>query len=100
MGTPPMNLFPRGLFVPGKTTGVRPEHLILSSPSDPVRPGDARFDATVDFTESLGSETLVHLKLRTGGGEALAIARVAGFSPLRSGDAVVASFDPGRAAEF
>ncbi len=42
------------------TLGVRPEHMKISSPSD-GRPG-----GTVLYTEALGAETLVHIKLADG----------------------------------
>ena len=100
IGTPPMNLFPRGTLHFGKTVGVRPEHV------SPVPLGDGRGDlgpgaalpATVDFVEPLGPETLVHAVTDQMGFRA--VARVAGFSPLKAGDRVALVCDMSRAVEF
>ena len=99
IGTPPMNLFPKGLFKPGKTTGVRPEHIVVLSPaSSPAPDGMAAMAGVVDFTECLGSETLVHL--RVAGVDKDVISRANGFFPLRAGDEVSVCFDPSKTVEF
>lgn len=66
IGTPPMNIFPPGFFGP-KTCGLRPEYIEISP--------DSPLSAKVEFCEALGSETIVHcrikdmpLAVRTGGG--------------------------------
>ncbi len=94
IGTPPMNLFPPGALHASKTVGVRPEHVSLR-PGEPVGP---ELPATVDFVEPLGSETLVHVVISPAGFRA--VARVAGFSPLKAGDRVAAACDMSRAVEF
>ena len=53
IGSPPMNLVPRG----GKLLGVRPEHL------EPCAEGDAALVADVDLVEQLGADVLVHGKV-------------------------------------
>ncbi|MBQ5795049.1 MAG: ATP-binding cassette domain-containing protein [Kiritimatiellae bacterium] len=57
IGTPPMNVFPAGVFSERKT-GLRPEHVAIAGD------GSGGFEAEVDFVESLGSETLVHVIFR------------------------------------
>lgn len=91
IGTPPMNLFPPGTLDPACTVGLRPEHLRLASAGDGLA-------ATVDFTEPLGPETLVHVVLKTGG--RAAIVRVPGFAPYRAGDAITLIPDPARTVVF
>ena len=60
IGTPPMNLFPPGVLDLGRTVGLRPEHVAisLSPPAD-----GAALEASVDFVEPLGPETIVHCVL-------------------------------------
>jgi sn-glycerol 3-phosphate transport system ATP-binding protein len=50
IGSPPMNLVPRG----GKLLGVRPEDL------EPCAQGEAMLTAQVDLVEQLGADILVH----------------------------------------
>ena len=88
IGTPPMNLFPAGTLGP-KLTGLRPEHIALGQPGE----GE---EATVDFLEPLGSETLVHLLFR---GTAV-IVRLPGFASFRPGEKVALVPDMRRAIEF
>ena len=88
IGTPPMNLFPPGTLGP-KTVGLRPEHIALGKPGE----GD---EATVDFVEPLGSETLVHLVFRG----ASVIVREPGFSAHRPGEKVALRPDMSRSVEF
>ena len=94
IGTPPMNLFPIGTLSPLRTVGLRPEHIRLGA--DPG--ADAPSAATVDFTEPLGSETLVHLKF---GPTAFSVTvRVAGFAACRAGERVALLPDMAHAVEF
>jgi ABC-type sugar transport system ATPase subunit len=57
IGTPPMNLFPPGVLDLGRTVGVRPENIRIST--DGTADGKG-LPATVDLVEPLGNETLVH----------------------------------------
>ena len=82
IGTPPMNVFPPGVLVPGRTAGIRPEHIRLA-PADGTAAG---VEAEVDFVEPLGPETLVHVVVR--GSSLAAVVRVPGFASARHGDAV------------
>jgi ABC-type sugar transport system ATPase subunit len=76
IGTPPMNLFPPGVLAPG-TVGLRPEHIALGE-------DDGGMSAQIDFVESLGSESLVHVDFRG----VLVTVRIPGFSSLRAGGKV------------
>lgn len=86
IGTPPMNLLPPGTLDPNRTVGIRPEHISIVEGSE----------ATVDFVEPLGSETLVHLSYR---GMALVV-RVQGFASHAPGSRIGFSFDMERAVFF
>ncbi len=104
IGTPAMNFFdgriqtlehgavlretgPAALTIPLGTTaqamqnataiGVRPEHLLLTDPSDPLA-----FEVTVEVVETLGSQTFVHFPSARG----LAVASIHPDHPLRYGD--------------
>lgn len=92
IGTPPMNLFPAGMLGPA-VTGVRPEHLAIVR-GDASPPG--ALAATIDFTEPLGSETLVHLDCR---GFA-AVARLPGFADCQAGEKVFILPDMSQAVVF
>lgn len=85
IGTPPMNLFPPGVLSPSKTVGIRPENLSLLESRGGDGDGDV-FPAKVDFIESLGSETLVHVLLEPSGFRATI--RESGFTRRRPGDKV------------
>ena len=87
IGTPPMNLFPKGTLSGSATVGLRPENIAL---------GRGTLRATVDFTESLGSETLVHVVAEG----VPAIVRVGGFSSVRHGESVMLEPDMSKAVEF
>ncbi|MBP5284512.1 MAG: ABC transporter ATP-binding protein [Kiritimatiellae bacterium] len=87
IGTPPMNLFPKGTLSDSATVGLRPENIAL---------GRGTLRATVDFTESLGSETLVHVVAEG----VPAIVRVGGFSSVRHGESVMLEPDMSKAVEF
>lgn len=93
IGTPPMNLVAGGLI--GKAAdvliGIHPEDIAL------VAEGEAgAFAARVDFTEPLGPETLVHVKLE----DAPIVVRAPGFVTLPIGATVGLKFDFERAVEF
>ena len=59
IGTPPMNLLPRGVLDEKRITGVRPEHWSIL-PCDTANDSSPSFKAKVDITEPLGAETIVH----------------------------------------
>ena len=77
IGSPPTNFLYAasvGAEAPeGAQIGIRPEHLALTTP------GNGRIDGTVVYSEPLGAETLVHLRI--GGGEVLT-ARQDGGRPV------------------
>lgn len=83
IGTPPMNLFDKGVLDKKVVTGVRPEHVKLSA--------DSASENVVDFVELLGSETLVHVRYRAANKNI--IARVQGFAAYKSGDKVRLDFE-------
>ena len=89
IGTPPMNVFPAGVFSERKT-GLRPEHVAIAGD------GSGGFEAEVDFVESLGSETLVHVIFRG----IPTIVRLQGFAEYRSGEKVRLRPDLSRMVEF
>jgi ABC-type sugar transport system ATPase subunit len=88
IGTPPMNLFPPGVLAPG-TVGLRPEHIALGE-------DDGGMSAQIDFVESLGSESLVHVDFR---GVSVTV-RIPGFSSLRAGGKVRLIPDMEKAVAF
>lgn len=94
IGTPPMNIFPAGSFGFERTVGLRPEHISLLSADC----GNAEYalDGTVDFTEPLGPETLVHV-LSAG---TAAIVRIPGFASYQHGSKVRLTADRSKAVEF
>jgi ABC-type sugar transport system ATPase subunit len=94
IGTPPMNIFPAGSFGFERTVGLRPEHISLLSADC----GSAEYtlDGTVDFTEPLGPETLVHV-LSAG---TAAIVRIPGFASYQHGSKVRLTADRSKAVEF
>ncbi len=59
IGTPPMNLFPAGTFDPVRVTGLRPEHLKLVPAGSP-----GSVEGVAGLVEPLGSETIVHVRLK------------------------------------
>ena len=88
IGTPPMNLVPGATFgLDAELVGIRPENLQISA-AGAAKVGDGAergtFAAAVDFTESLGSETLVHCLV----GETALVVRAPGFVQLAAGAAV------------
>ena len=89
IGTPPMNVFPAGVFSERKT-GLRPEHIAIAGD------GSGGFEAEVDFVESLGSETLVHVIFRG----IPTIVRLQGFAEYQSGEKVHLRPDLSRMVEF
>ena len=97
IGTPPMNLFPRGTWTLHSVFGIRPEHLRLLPPGTAPE-GTPVLPATVDFLEPLGSETLVHVI--TGTMKFRAIVRIPGFATCRPGETLDLTFDPAKVVEF
>ena len=96
IGTPPMNLFPAGVL--GEhPTGVRPEHLSIVRARS-ANPSGPRLPARVDFLESLGPETLVHVIVSPS--RCPAIVRVPGFADFRSGEEVELIPLPGKTREW
>jgi ABC-type sugar transport system ATPase subunit len=89
IGTPPMNVFPAGVFSERKT-GLRPEHIAIAGD------GSGGFEAEVDFVESLGSETLVHVIFR---GIPM-IVRLQGCAEYQHGEKVHLRPDLSRMVEF
>ncbi len=97
IGTPPMNLFPRGIFPGRAMVGLRPEHIHIR-PAGATPAGTDALAASVDFLESLGSETLVHVVLREKG--LRVIVRESGFSARAAGENVELVPDWTKAVEF
>jgi ABC-type sugar transport system ATPase subunit len=85
-----MNIFPAGTIAPG-VAGLRPEHISITD----AAPG-CDMAAEVDFTESLGSETLVHVVFRG----VPVVVRLPGFAAYRPGDRVCLRPDMGKAVQF
>jgi sn-glycerol 3-phosphate transport system ATP-binding protein len=76
IGSPATNFMPAGSIGvnAGKTVGIRPEHIKLTT-------SPTRLQARVAYCEALGAETLVHLRLPHG---QLITVRQAGHLPLPS----------------
>jgi multiple sugar transport system ATP-binding protein len=89
IGTPPMNIFPAGVFS-GRKTGLRPEHIAIAED------GSGGLEAEVDFVESLGSETLVHVIFRG----IPTIVRLQVFAEYQPGEKVHLRPDLSRMVEF
>jgi ABC-type sugar transport system ATPase subunit len=94
IGSPPMNFAPaRWLRAGGDdlTAGVRPEAVALADSG-----ASGALDGTVVQVESLGHETLVHVRLAAGGSEAPVrwVVREHGMARRRTGDAVSLRVDP------
>ena len=89
IGTPPMNIFPAGVFS-GRRTGLRPEHIAIADD------GSGGLEAEVDFVESLGSETLVHAVFRG----VPTVVRLPGFAGHRPGEKIYLRPDTGKMVEF
>jgi multiple sugar transport system ATP-binding protein len=94
IGTPPMNIFPAGSFGFERTVGLRPEHISLVGAD--CGNAENALDGTVDFTEPLGPETLVHV-LSAG---TAAIVRIPGFASYKHGSKVCLTADRSKAVEF
>ena len=86
IGTPPMNLLPKGTLSPDAVCGVRPERVALSPDEDGAAAAPPHGRGVVDFVEPLGSETLVHVVCADGAFHV--VARLPGFAPFRAGDRV------------
>lgn len=84
IGTPPMNLFPPGVFDLARTVGIRPEHIRVVAAEEGT---DCRgLPATVDIVETLGAETIVHAVLETR--RVPVVVRVPGAARVRYGQKV------------
>jgi multiple sugar transport system ATP-binding protein len=119
IGNPPMNLFPTRLagdstldlggqtlpVAPGRargaagaslTAGVRPEAIELGGAEDGAVRG------TVEHVESLGHETLTHVRVpgRTPGDAVVLVARADGMPRFSKGDPVGLRIDPARVYLF
>lgn len=95
IGTPPMNLLPPGVLDLGRTVGVRPEHLLVLPAANAP---EGALMAHVDIVEPLGAETLVHAVLDVR--KTPVVARVAGATPIRHGDAVALVPDMSKTVKF
>ena len=99
IGTPPMNLFPPGVYDLARTVGIRPEHVRVARADDPAAasaPG--ALQATADIVETLGSETIVHAVVD--GRRLSVLARVPGAAGVAHGDRLVLVPDMSRAVIF
>jgi ABC-type sugar transport system ATPase subunit len=119
IGNPPMNLFPSRVAAPGAigiggqtlaigeartrtvpavlTAGVRPEAVALESAGD-----GAALRATVEHVESLGHETLTHVRVAGAAPEdgVALVARSEGMPRFTRGDPVDLRIDPARVYLF
>ena len=91
IGTPPMNLFPKGTLDASMVTGLRPEHLRLSA-----EPVSGAVEGTIGLVEPLGSETIVHV---TANGFKLQV-RDCADSSAKAGDRVFVVPDMTKAVHF
>ena len=99
IGTPPMNLFPPGVYDLARTVGVRPEHVRVAWESDAAAAGaPGALRATADIVEMLGSETIVHAIVD--GRKLSVLARVPGVAGVAHGDRLVLVPDMSRAVIF
>ncbi len=111
IGSPAMNLVPIGPetgghvaglashrgIAPGRTLGMRPEHMSLAGEGTPARNGSApadrpAFDLTVSAVEIVGAESYVYGQPK-GGGPEIAV-RLPGYARHEIGDSVTALADP------
>ena len=91
IGSPQMNFLDAAkLGAPGKTLGVRPEHLTIAREAGPI-PG------RISHVERLGSETNVFIATADHG---LVTARIFGETPFDVDEAVRLAPDPARAFHF
>jgi multiple sugar transport system ATP-binding protein len=95
IGMPQMNILPANLLPSvaegAAEVGVRPEHLTA------IAPADAQVSGEVILVESLGNETLIHLKVTD---EHSVIVRQYVRSDLKIGDRVGVEFDVDRVHRF
>ena len=99
IGTPPMNLFPPGVYDLARTVGVRPEHVRVARADDAAAvaaPG--ALGATADIIETLGSETIVHAVVD--GRKLMVLARVPGAAGVAHGERIVLVPDMSKAITF
>jgi len=101
IGTPPMNLFPRGTLEPDAIVGIRPEHIAVlpSQAVSSARHGNGdMLNAKIDFLEPLGPETLVHILAFDV--KVPVIARMPGFCSFRHGEEVLIALDRTKSVSF
>ena len=99
IGTPPMNLFPPGIYDLARTVGIRPEHVRVARADDAsVAAAPGAQLATADIVETLGSETIVHAVLD--GRNMTVLARVPGAAGVAHGDRLVLVPDMLKAVTF
>ena len=99
IGTPPMNLFPPGVYDLARTVGVRPEHVRVAREDDAAAAGaPGALHATADIVETLGSETIIHAIVD--GRKLSVLARVPGAAGVAHGDRLVLVPDMSRAVIF
>ena len=105
IGSPAMNLVPIGAetgahvsgldsrsdIAPGRTLGMRPEHMALAE-NGSAPAGRPAFDLTVSAVEIVGAESYVYGTPR-GGGPEIAV-RLPGYARHEIGDGVTAVADP------
>ena len=94
IGSPPMNFLSPALLPQigggAATLGIRPEHVTLTAP------GAGLLDGNIVFTEALGADTLVHVKLAD---DTPLIVRTFGIPP-ETGRAVGIGFDTAHVVPF
>lgn len=99
IGTPPMNLFPPGVYDLARTTGIRPEHIRVARGDDSAAasaPGALK--AVADIVETLGSETIVHAIVD--GRRLSVLARAPGDAVVAHGDRLILVPDMSKAVAF
>jgi len=99
IGTPPMNLFPPGVYDLARTVGVRPEHIRVARPDDgAAASAPGALPAVAGIVETLGSETIVHAV--ADGRHIPVIARVPGSAPIAHGDRLILVPDMAKSVTF
>jgi ABC-type sugar transport system ATPase subunit len=101
IGTPRMNILPRGLAVPGagpgETIGVRPEAMRLVGEGGNPPQGGVHLAATTQMVERLGGISFGYFSTEAG---ARAIVQLDGASAPRHGARVALGFDLRQAHHF
>lgn len=97
IGTPPMNLFPPGVYDLARTVGIRPEHLRFEKLA-PGAVGLTGLTAVVDLVERLGAETIVHAAIEGRGTPV--VVRAQGAPAIGHGDRLALSPDESKVVHF